>query len=216
MGSAVSNLVGGGGGSILGTIGGAIGMEFGPLGSMVGAALGNLIQSAVVDGIKDGIKNLQQEHGMPNFLANALMQVVDKVGGGMQNPNVDAGLQAALGEKNSGALRAVRDGVSNMFTGNVLQVRKDEDSGTGTGGWLQAIAKAMGKALGDKAAHMVDLSTSMQSHVGAKAGSADANQFNKDMTDFQATGQEYSMLNSVFSTAIKSIGEAMSSMARKQ
>lgn len=36
------------------------------------------------------------------------------------------------------------------------------------------------------------------------------------MTQFQATSQEYSMLNNVFSTAIKALGESLSSMARKQ
>ncbi len=36
------------------------------------------------------------------------------------------------------------------------------------------------------------------------------------MTEFQATSQEYSMLNNTFSTAIKALGESLGSMARKQ
>ncbi len=229
MGSAVSNLVGGGGGGLFSSIGGIAGSFMGgPIGGMIGSALGNLIQSAVGDGIKAGISQLQQEHGMPKFLANALTQAVDKAVGALQNQNVDAGVLASVKDKHSGALESLTSLVKDMFTGGVTKARKEEDGGDGKGGWLQAIAKAMGQTLGDKASKMVELSNKMSDVQGqtapknaskeekAEFDKNNAQEFNKLMTEFQATGQEYSMLNSVFSTAIKSIGEAMSSMARKQ
>ena len=49
-----------------------------------------------------------------------------------------------------------------------------------------------------------------------QANEQNAREFNETMTKFQATSQEYSMLNNVFSTAIKALGESLSSMARKQ
>ncbi len=117
--------------------------------------------------------------------------------------------------------------------------------GKAGGGWLQAIAAAMGEHLGNKAAEMVSLTEQMteldkgsakitadvksagenvdagKSKGGdlAAAQSADqanARKFNMLMTQFQATSQEYSMLNNTFSSAIKALGEALSSMARKQ
>jgi uncharacterized protein involved in exopolysaccharide biosynthesis len=103
----------------------------------------------------------------------------------------------------------------------------------------------MGEHLGNKAAEMVSLTEQMteldkgsaaitkkvadagqnvdagKSKGGdlAAAQSADqanARKFNMLMTQFQATSQEYSMLNNTFSSAIKALGEALSSMARKQ
>jgi len=120
-----------------------------------------------------------------------------------------------------GSLSAISANLGTVTAGN-LSIQSD-----GAGGWLQAIAKAMGQALGDKAKHLVELSSKMTDLQQAKSTATDpkvkqeedgknAQEFNKTMTEFQATGQEYSMLNSVFSTAIKSLGEALSSMARKQ
>ena len=116
---------------------------------------------------------------------------------------------------------------------------EEDDAGSGTGGWLQAIAKAMGNAMGNKAAKLVELSQAMEKATeepaagGATGGeggsggvSADtaaktaegekAREFNKLNAQFQATSQEYSILSNAFSTALKALGEALVGMARKQ
>src|SRR5262249_3862637 len=122
---------------------------------------------------------------------------------------------------------------------------KHKESGqTGAGGWLEAIAEAMGQCLGQQASALVQLSNKMQQDMpsssatgstggvaraggagagasaGAGAGStqdnaAQAAQFNEDMTQFQALSQQYSILQNTFTTAIKSLGEALQGMARK-
>ncbi len=230
MSGALNSVVGGGGG-LLSSIGSVIGGAFGgPLGAMIGQAVGNLVQSAIGDAIKDGINQLQQQHGMPKFLGDLIKDRADNILGGLRNNAVPADVQSLAQQQFGGAIAKFKTDFQQDFVQSVLGNRKAQGSGEesdGAGGWLQAIAKAMGQALGDKAKHLVELSSKMTDLQQAKSTATDpkvkqeedgknAQEFNKTMTEFQATGQEYSMLNSVFSTAIKSLGEALSSMARKQ
>jgi hypothetical protein len=98
-----------------------------------------------------------------------------------------------------------------------LQRQKGAAHGAAGGGgsWLEAIAQAMGDALGQMAQKLVDESTSLQGLAGNADGSG-AQQFQATMAKFQADSQMFSMLSNAFSTAIKSIGEGMTSMASKQ
>ncbi|KAK6025127.1 hypothetical protein OSTOST_08978 [Ostertagia ostertagi] len=225
MGSAVSSVFGGGGaGGILGAVGGIVGGIFGgPIGSMIGQAVGNLLQQAIGEGLQDGIGKLVQDHGMPKFLANDIKATIGSVLDGLTDHSVDAHVQRDVNGQLGDFRANLASEISRDFVGAVLQIRQagGEEGGSGGGGWLQAIAKAMGKTLGAKAEKMVELSNKMSelqkntNSGNAEADKKNANEFNQTMTEFQATGQEYSMLNSVFSTAIKSLGEALSSMARK-
>lgn len=85
--------------------------------------------------------------------------------------------------------------------------------GGGGGSWLEAIAEAMGNALGQMAQKLVDESNSLQSMAG---NPNDAQQFQATMAKFQADAQMFSMLSNAFSTSIKSIGDGMTTMASKQ
>jgi uncharacterized protein YukE len=87
--------------------------------------------------------------------------------------------------------------------------------GGGGKNWLEAIAEAMGQALGQLAQKLVDESTSLQSLAGNSSGSG-AQEFQATMAKFQADSQIFGMLSNAFSNAIKSIGEGMSTMANKQ
>ena len=88
-------------------------------------------------------------------------------------------------------------------------------AGGGGGSWLEAIAQAMGDALGQMAQKLVDESTSLQGLAGNADGSG-AQQFQATMAKFQADSQMFSMLSNAFSNAIKSIGDGMTTMASKQ
>lgn len=85
----------------------------------------------------------------------------------------------------------------------------------GGGSWLEAIAEAMGDALGQMAQKLVSESTALQGLAGDSSGSG-AQQFQATMAKFQADSQMFSMLSNAFSTAIKSIGDGMTTMASKQ
>ena len=116
-------------------------------------------------------------------------------------------------------MNQVSKGMQNQLTNELgaqgLQKNKGAHGGGGGGGgsWLEAIAEAMGNALGQMAQKLVDESNSLQSLAGNQN---DAQQFQATMAKFQADSQMFSMLSNAFSTAIKSIGEGMQTMASKQ
>lgn len=89
------------------------------------------------------------------------------------------------------------------------------DAGGGNKSWLEAIAEAMGQALGEMAQKLVDESSSLQSEAGNADGSS-AQQFQATMAKFQADSNLFSILSNAFATAIKQIGEGMTTMAAKQ
>jgi hypothetical protein len=90
----------------------------------------------------------------------------------------------------------------------------------GTGGrsksWLVAIAKALGGILGDKAAKLVELSKELETLAAKGDDKESARAFQETMTEFQAQSQLFNMISNTASTAIKSIGEGMTAVARKQ
>lgn len=231
MSGALNSVIGGGGGGLLSAIGGVIGGAFGgPIGAMIGQAVGNLLQDAVGEAISGAVNQLQEKHGMPKFVGDAFKESALGALSAQRNNSVSADLQTSVKGEIGGSLDKFKTRLEGSIVDHVLaevkiSKRGDDDSGDGSGGWLQAIAKAMGKVLGDKAAHMVELSQDMAELNGKIQGASGSNKdqdtknataFNQKMTDFQATSQEYSILNNTFSTAIKAIGEAMGSMARKQ
>jgi hypothetical protein len=81
--------------------------------------------------------------------------------------------------------------------------------------WMEAIARAMGEALGQLSQKVVDESNQLSSEAGDSSSSG-AQQFQSTMAEFQADSQTLSMLSNAFATAIKSIGEGMQTMASKQ
>jgi len=104
-----------------------------------------------------------------------------------------------------------------------------------SGNWLQAIAEAMGEALGRMASQLVqdanDVNTlsanvaSDANNVSSSSGSsqsgaqaqqqADATKFQVAMSKLQADSQMFGILSNAFATSIKSIGDGMSTMAQK-
>ncbi|HEY6927750.1 MAG TPA: hypothetical protein VI653_30020 [Steroidobacteraceae bacterium] len=114
-------------------------------------------------------------------------------------------------------MNQVTKGMQNQLTNELgaqgLQKNKGAHGAAGGGSWLEAIAEAMGNALGQMAQKLVDESNSLQSLAGNQN---DAQQFQATMAKFQADSQMFSMLSNAFSTAIKSIGDGMTTMASKQ
>jgi len=225
MGSAVSSVLGGGGaGGILGAVGGIVGGIFGgPLGAMIGQAIGGMLQQAVGDATKQAVDTLQKEHGMPKFLAE---EVKGKVDGAVQNllsqngnvtPEAAGQAKAAVGDWMD---QFIQDAAKQIVSEVTKELKGEGKDGKASAeSWLVAIAKAMGKTMGDRAGKLVDLS---QRIANTKTGGsnedqqASAKQMQSLNAEFQATSQEFSLLQNTFSTAIKAIGEAMSSVARKQ
>jgi hypothetical protein len=109
----------------------------------------------------------------------------------------------------------ILDQLAAALTNALGQTGQSKHSSGGGKNWLEAIAQAMGDALGKLAQKLVDESTSLQNLAGSAGGNG-AQQFQAKMAEFQADSQIFGMLSNAFSNAIKSIGEGMSTMANKQ
>ena len=223
MGSAVSSVLGGGGsGGILGAVGGIVGGIFGgPIGAMIGQAIGNMLQQAIGDATKQAVDTLQKEHGMPKFLADEVKSKVDSIIGGLKQPvSADASQQA---QQFAPHFEEFKNDLAQSLVKMVKeQLEGQDDSSTKTSGgkavkggsWLEALAKAMGNTLGQKAAKMVELGDKIAQTAGGEGKEAAKSNTEATM-EMQATGQMFNLMQNAFSSAIKSIGEGLSQAARK-
>jgi DeoR/GlpR family transcriptional regulator of sugar metabolism len=224
MGSAVSSVFGGGGsGGILGAVGGIVGGIFGgPIGAMIGQAIGNMLQQAIGDATKQAVDTLQKEHGMPKFLADEVKTKVDGIIGGLQQPvSADASKAA---QQFAPHFEEFKNDLAQSLVKMVKEQLEGQDDGNGKGSsstkstkggsWLEALAKAMGNTLGQKAAKMVELGDKIAQTAGGEG--KEAAKANTEATmEMQATGQMFNLMQNAFSAAIKSIGEGLSQAARK-
>lgn len=87
----------------------------------------------------------------------------------------------------------------------------DKESDGPADSWLVAIAKAMGKMLGNQAQHLVDLTNEMAKHTGKN----DAQEFQQINAEFSAQSQMFGILSNSFSNSIKTIGDGLTTIARK-
>lgn len=231
--SSVMDSVTGGalGGSLLGDIGGLLGSEFGPIGSMIGEAIGNALQQVVQNAVSQAMQQLQSQ-GMPSFVAQAVNDKTSQIVAQNTNPNVPAAAQQHVQDQYGAELTDLTNQTGAFIAASAAEKHKNGSKSTGgAGGWLEAIAQAMGEALGQQASALVGLSNKLSGEVqtpstgsgqaGASTGgnqaqnTAQAQQFNEDMTQFQALSQQYSILQNTFTNAIQAIGTALQGMARK-
>lgn len=86
----------------------------------------------------------------------------------------------------------------------------------GTGGsWMEALAAALGGILGDRVMALVDAKNRMTENYSSSA-KQQSKEYMEAMTDFQVQSQLFGMESQAVSTAIKSIGEGLTQIARKQ
>lgn len=143
--------------------------------------------------------------GAVESYGNVSQDLVDKI--------TDAANHQSSNGSYTGELdRAKQDATDQLskFIAKMGQTEADGDVGKGSDSWLVAMAKAMGRMLGDKAQHIKELSQKIESE------GSDAKAYNTDITELQGASQEYGIMSNAFSQVIKSIGEGLSGMARKQ
>lgn len=149
-------------------------------------------------------------------MRDALGDLGDKTktsGSGSSKPSGASAANGASGEvgASSGSGASGEAGGSSGADGSTSST----EGGSSEGSWLLAIASAMGEAMGKEAGKMVKLANDMR-NAGGGSDQEKAQAFSQMQAEFQATSQMFSMLQNAFSTALKSIGEGLSSMARKQ
>jgi hypothetical protein len=134
------------------------------------------------------------------------------------SPTTQAVLDASFRNGNlAPASQNVTDSMTRMTIALGIKGQQQGSSG-GSGGngesWLEAIARAMGKALGTMAQNLVNESNQLSTLSGNSSASG-AQQFQTVMAKFQAHSQLFGMLSDAFSNAIKSIGQGMQTMGSK-
>ena len=208
------------------------------------APIGNLVQDAVGDAAGKAVDTLQKENGMPPFLAKEIKNAIKEAIGESKDKNVSPEAQHCVNNDKDVQdwRKGFVDELSKNMVENARKcLEQNESNGSSGSGekkagaksWLQALAEGMGKTLGQKAAKMVELSQKMSAlsdkqQAGAKdgAGAAEGGQGDKDaqanaaaftqtQTELQGVSQEFSLMQSAFSNALKSIGEGLSQMGRK-
>jgi len=156
--------------------------------------------------------------------AEGLQEGVDHVLGNEGKGEGDRGTSASgddtelssRSEGSSSAKDAVA-GTMDMIKGEMMEELKGANkggntSGGGPGNWLALLARALGKTAGSHLKKMVEL--------GEKMGELDSKEnpeeFAKIQAEFQAESQVFKMFQEAIGTMVKSIGEGLSSVARKQ
>lgn len=214
-----------GGGNILGLVMNIASMAFPPM--ALATSLANMVQQAVGQALMGAVQQLVQQ-GMPRFLGEAIKNMLGEILQNLQQPTepgADEAVQGNFREELQDLTKELMEAIVAGAQALMKMDKGDGQSGASKSGkkatsWLEAIALAMGEAAGNKAAKMVELSNKLatlsSAGGGDKAQQKAAKEMNAVNAQFQATAQEYNMLQTAFSTAIKAIGEGMSAMARKQ
>lgn len=161
---------------------------------------------------------------MPKFLADEVKSKVDSIIGGLHQPvsaeaaqqaseHVGSKLDAFKNELAGSLVKKVLDQLNSMEDGEG-KTNSGKPSKAGAKSWLEALAQAMGKTLGEKAGRMVELSETITRTTGGKGEKA-AKENTEATLEMQGVGQMFSLMQNAFSAAIKSIGEGLSQAARK-
>jgi hypothetical protein len=214
-----------------------------PGAGQLGGGLQQQVEQAVVEGVQFALSRLRREDGLPAYLGQALQDQVTRTNDQWRVESAVWGLPASVASQATwcDSLQALSGELANDLVLSVRQQLQTDGSSAGAGNparrsgtsWMQAIARAMGQVLGSKASRMVELSQQMQdlsARTQSPAGSAanplddasrsqqllDASESQRLNTEFQATGQEFNLLQTTFSTAMKTLGEGMASIARRQ
>ncbi len=179
------------------------------------------VQNTANKTVLDGLQQAMDFAGVPKFLQQ---QVMDAANGALpQDSSVDAQQQQACDDHLAPQSQQAASDIGRNLGAETKKCKKEEDEeGGGSGSWLVALARAMGKSLGQKAADIVKKSDQMNKKIedskdlrGEEKAQAAA-ESTQMSTELQGMNQEFSMLSNAFNTALKNMGEALTTLARKQ
>ncbi len=209
----MSNAIGDIGGIIAQAIGTAVG---GPLGGMIAKMAFSVVSGAVEQGLSNS--------GLPSFLQDAFLSgfaegFTNFAGGNVLQDLLDDFLglltPAAAGQV-QGSVDGLQQAIDDLMQFLVSDVARSGEDGDGPGNarsgrsgggmsWLEAMAKAVGKAVDETMEDMLEKAELIDGDSDASAS-----------TDFTVAAQRFSMVINAATTAIKAAGEGATAAARKQ
>jgi hypothetical protein len=218
MGSAVSSVMGGGG--IESMISAAIGIAFPPAAIAMGVA--NLVTQGVGAAADGAASQLAKEGGMPSFLQDPISDLIKNVIKELKqdnDPECDEAAQEGFGKDIEELVQQMSKSIAEQAAQNCQDDEAVQGGKGGKGGgansWLIALAKAMGQTAGKHADKLVELSNKMDAASSSQGKGGPSSEFTAAQSEFQAESQMFGMLQNAFTNALKSIGEGLSTMARK-
>ncbi|MES9866065.1 MAG: hypothetical protein ABW157_12050 [Candidatus Thiodiazotropha sp. LLP2] len=194
------------------------------------------IVDKVVDQIMEKLQGGGCESGgdLQDMVRQAIEDVVrEQIGGGAEDGDCAANGGASTAEPGAGGAADSSDSCAETDYADgarALADSGDEDDKKGTKGgstnWLVALATAMGKIAGQHLEKMMEAQDDMENSNtdtsemseadAAKAEKEDGKKFTEAQSRFQAESKLFAMTTEATSTALKSIGDGLSSLARKQ
>lgn len=193
-----------GGGNILGAALNIASMVYPPL--AIATSVANLVQQSLGPAINQGLQQLTQNAGMPKFLGQEVGDLVNKVISDMlkpSNPGCDEEVQKCCGNE---VKDFAQDFMKDFVNGAAEKMGGEKKKGSGS--WLEALAQALGEALDKQAAKIEELSGQITNENAKDKPST--------MTELQTASQRMSFMMSAADQVLKTLGEALSTMARKQ
>lgn len=208
----LNNILGGiGGGNLLNMALGVAGMAFPPLG--IGLSLMNMFAPVLGQALQGGLQQLCQQGGMPKFVADMVGELLQQVVQQFQqqcqgqegwNPECDQHMQQ---QGAGGDMQDFANDFNKSFVDNALHCIGDKKH-KGASSWLEALAQALGQSLDQQAQKIQDLSSQITDQNAKDKPST--------MTELQTASQRMSFMMSAADQIIKTLGEALGTMARKQ
>lgn len=178
------------------------------------------VTNAAGEYLKSALNELVDNMNMPAFMKQDALSIIDQILNGNQSAVPAALQQGADNIVKGGGDQSASDIMSGIMRMVQDAMREETESASssssggkaGDGNWLAVLARALGSTAGKHLKKMVEL--------GEKMGSIDSKenpeQFAQIQAEFQAEAQIFKMFQEAIGTMIKSIGEGMSSVARKQ
>ncbi|MCG7938723.1 MAG: hypothetical protein N0C88_07700 [Candidatus Thiodiazotropha lotti] len=182
------------------------------------------IVEKVVDQIMEKLQGggCQPGGSFQDMVRQAIEDVVrETIGGGSE----DGGCAANGGATSSGGTDGSEKagGNSDCTAPSPMEMEDDsEGKKAKTGNWLVALAQAMAEISGQHLKNMIQAQADMQENMGDGGEMSTSEQqeqsqkFNEAQGRFQAESKMFSMVSEATSTALKSIGDGLASLARKQ
>lgn len=170
-----------------------------------GSEAGNLTSAAFHDAFGSGFQGVDGWGSDPlTSAANAAINAANHQG-------VNGAYTGDADRARNDLQKAFSDAINDEALMRALKSGSDKDADGASDSWLVAIAKAMGKMLGNQAQRLVDLTNEMSKHTGKN----DAQQFQQLNAEFSAQSQMFGILSNSFSNSIKTIGDGLTTIARK-
>ena len=203
VGGVVSNLASNLFGSLLDIAG-----KFG--GDMVKNAIGNLFTQTVGNAVNRVIDALP----MPQFMKDLAKDVVDNVIGDLKDDSVSQSCQCEVDEALAGEAKETEDSLFDTLLQSATENSKDEKDKKGAGSdgksWLEVLAQGLADVQNKYLDKAMDAQEKMEN------SDKESKEFIEAQNEFTANMQLFKMASEATATALKSVGEALSSIARKQ